>query len=71
MDTAARIAPRSRRRLVSLRVSMPSIATIPPAASSASSVRSERQLLARREASRTAKPATCTRADSGSAWFMP
>ena len=71
MDTAARIAPWSRRRRVSRRVSIPSMPSTPEAARASRSVASDRHDEARRAASRTAKPATCTPDDSGSSAFIP
>ncbi len=71
VDSPHRIAPRSRSRSVSRRVSIPSSPTTPSRASSSASVPAARQLDARREASRTTNPATWTRPDSGSSGFVP
>ena len=71
VEIAARIEPCSRSRRVSARVSIPSMPGTPLAASEAGSVVSARQDEARRDASRTANPATCTLDDSGSSPFMP
>ena len=71
VETAARIAPCSRTIKVSARVSRPSIPTIPDDASRSCRVPSARQLLARREASRTTNPDTCTPHDSSSSGAMP
>ena len=68
---AARIAPASRSRRVSRRVSMPSIPMTPAATRASCRVESARHDDARRAVSRTANPATCTPADSGSAVFIP
>ena len=66
VETPARIAPTSRIRRVSLRVSMPSIATTPAAASDSPSVASACRLEERRDASVTANAETWIR--SLSAW---
>ena len=71
VDRPARIAPRSRSARVSRRVSMPSMPTTPAAASEAVRVSSARHDDARREASRTAKPATWIAPDSGSSRVHP
>ena len=71
VEMAARMAPCSRSRRVSRRVSMPSMPGTPAAASEACKVVSDLHEDARRAASRTTKPATCTPVDSGSVAFMP
>ncbi len=71
VEIAARIEPCSRRRRVSARVSIPSMPGTPCSASDAWRVVSERHDEARRDASRTANPATWTLADSGSSPFSP
>lgn len=66
-----RMAPRSRRCRVSARVSIPLMPTTRWATSSSSSERTERQLEGIRAGSRTTKPETQIRCDSGSSSFTP
>ncbi len=69
--TPARMAPSSRIRRVTARVSMPEMPTTPWATRSPSSVRCPRKLETTREGSRTTYPATQMRRDSMSSSFMP
>ena len=71
MDTAAPMAPADRIRRVRALVSMPSIPTTPASARCSPSDPCARQDEARRLASRTANPATCTRQDSTSDPLTP
>ena len=70
-NTPARMAPRSRMWRVTARVSTSAMATTPWEDSSSSSPRLDLQFEGRRAASRTTKPATQMRADSGSSSLTP
>ena len=67
----ARIAPRSRRCLVSARVPVIAMPVMPWARSSSSRLRRDRQLEASRAGSRTTYPLTQIRRDSGSSSLIP
>ena len=56
---------------MSRRVSMPSIPVTAALDSASANVDSDRHDEARRDASRTANPATWIDTDSGSSWFIP
>jgi hypothetical protein len=64
-------APRSRRMRVSLRVSMPAIATVSPSTRNSDSEWLARQLEWSNGRSRITRPAACTESDSRSSGVTP
>ena len=71
VDTPARIAPASRMRSVSRRVSTPSMPTTPASLMESSSEPVARHEDVRRASSRTTRPAGWARSDSASSGLTP